>query len=55
MYKWILGLGFYLTTQRLGLAFVGFFIGSLIDRTTSKSGASNSSGGRKGGFQDAFE
>ena len=55
MYKWILGLGFYFTTRTLGGGLVGFIIGSLIDRTTSKSGASNSSGGRKGGFQDAFE
>ncbi len=55
MYKWILGLGFYFTTRTLGGGLFGFIIGSLIDRTTSKSGASNSSGGRKGGFQDAFE
>ena len=55
MYKWILGLGFYFTTRTLGGGLFGFIIGSLIDRSTSKSGASNSSGGRKGGFQDAFE
>lgn len=55
MYKWILGLGFYFTTRTLGGGLFGFIIGSLIDRTTSKSGASNSSGGRKAGFQDAFE
>ena len=54
MYKWILGLGFYFTTRTLGGGLFGFIIGSLIDRTTSKSGASNSSSGRKS-FQDSFE
>ena len=54
MYKWILGLGGYFTTRTLGGGLFGFIIGSLIDRTTSKSGASNSSSGRKS-FQDSFE
>jgi len=54
VYKWILGLGGYFTTRTLGGGLFGFIIGSLIDRTTSKSGASNSSSGRKS-FQDSFE
>lgn len=54
MYKWILGLGFYFTTRTLGGGLFGFIIGSLIDRTTSKYSASNSSSGRKS-FQDSFE
>ena len=54
MYSWILGIGLYFTTHKLGVAMIGFIIGSLIDQMAGKSSSTNSSRGGRG-FQDAFE
>lgn len=54
MYKWILGIGALLLTRKIGLAFLGFAIGSLIDQyqQTAKNGQA---GTGQGYGQDPFE
>ena len=54
MYKWILGIGALILTRKIGLAILGFAIGSLIDQyqQASKNGQS---GPGPGPAQDPFE
>ena len=54
MYKWILGIGALILTRKIGLAILGFAIGSLIDQYQQAS--KNGQGGQaQGTAQDPFE
>lgn len=54
MYKWILGIGALILTRKIGLAFLGFAIGSLIDQYHQGSRAAQGSNGA-GKHQDPFD
>ena len=54
MYKWILGIGALILTRKIGLAFLGFAIGSLIDQYQQGSRAAQGSNGA-GKHQDPFD
>ena len=56
MYKWILGIGALILTRKIGLAILGFAIGSLIDQyqQAAKNGQ-NGTGAGAGTGQDPFD
>ncbi|MCF8203117.1 MAG: TerB family tellurite resistance protein [Crocinitomicaceae bacterium] len=56
MYKWILGIGALILTRKIGLAILGFAIGSLIDQyqQAAKNGQSGSGAGAANA-QDPFD
>lgn len=53
MYKWILGIGGFVMTRKIGVGILGFVIGSLIDAYQRGTGGAQSSEGRSS--QDPFE
>ena len=56
MYKWILGIGALILTRKIGLAFLGFAIGSLIDQYQQAAKTGQSGAGAGAGYgQDPFD
>jgi DnaJ like chaperone protein len=53
LYKWILGIGGFVMTRKIGVGILGFVIGSLIDAYQRGTGGAQSSEGRSS--QDPFE
>jgi DnaJ like chaperone protein len=53
LYKWILGIGALILTRKIGLAILGFAIGSLIDQY--QQGAKGAQSSQQGYAQDPFE
>lgn len=53
MYKWILGIGGFVMTRKIGVGILGFVIGSLIDAYQRGTGGAQSSDGSSS--QDPFE
>jgi DnaJ like chaperone protein len=53
LYKWILGIGALILTRKIGLAILGFAIGSLIDQY--QQGAKGGQSSQQGYAQDPFE